>query len=325
MLTLLKYDKIFVLFFIPILVIGIWMPQFFNYTDIPYLYNKYPMPFYEIILNLINVNSFIGGILCIIIVSLNALLIIRTNGVNQLTTKSTFLPGIIVVMLILAFPGVRQLNPIIFSSFLILFAANILFLTYKTGNNLRPFFEAGFLVGIASMFYFNSIFFILFVITSIAILRSFNWREYVVPVLGLLVVYFGAFTWFFYFDKTDEFINTILGNLLIKRSYTLITLSKTILLGFLGFIFLISIFLSFTSIVKKIIIRKIYNQFFVWLALVVLMYFLIPSVGEELIIFLAIPLSIYMSNYLLNINSVPLSEIIFTTFVGLFIFSQFGI
>lgn len=325
MLTLLKYDRIYVLFLIPLIIIGIWFNQLIDVSVTEFSFDSSPMPLYQLIIKVIPIGSVFSQILALILVALNGYSIIRVSGVNQLTSKGTFLHGILYVMFISLFPELRQFNPVLFSSIFMLFAANKLFLTYKEKITIKPFFEAGFLVGLGSLFYFNTIIFLLFVLISISILRVFNWREYIAPLLGLLSVYAFVLIWHLYFDDFNTFTAIIKENFIVKKDTSFLHLSNIIFFGYVGFIFLISIFLAFTGIVKKIITRKIYTQFLFWFFICLGMYAFIPSSGCEMIIFLGIPLSIFLTNYMLNINSSALSEIVFLTLVALYIFAQFNV
>lgn len=325
MLSLLKHDKIFILGLIPFIAAGIWINQLITPGFTPMVFDSYPMPLYKLLRSLTAENYLLANSISLVLLTVNAYVIIRINGANQITNKSTFLPGVLFVMLASTFTETRQCSPMLFASFFLLIPAHRLFSTYKEKSNLRTFFEAGIFVGLASLFYFNAIFFFIYLIFATSILRTFYWREYLVPLLGLIVVYSFVFTYYFYYDATEELLLTMQNNLLQPSDLSFLHLSNKIFLGYLLFVFLIALFVSFTGIVKKILVRKIYVQFLVWFSLVIGMFFFIPATGGELMIFMAVPLSLFLSNYLLNIYSIPLSEIIFMTFTGLFIFSQFNV
>ncbi|MBK8805398.1 MAG: hypothetical protein IPO21_01625 [Bacteroidales bacterium] len=317
MLTLVKYDKIYVLFLIPFLVIGIWFMQLLNinYTEVYFDNNQ--MPLYRLIVSIFPHNSIMSVIVSIILVCVNGFLIIRINGINKLTSKGTYLPGILFVMFISLFPELRQLNPIIFSSVFLLLAIDRIFQTYKVDYQIKPFYESGFLIGFASLFYFNAVFFLIYLFFSMLSIRRFYWREFLAPVVGLVTVYAFLLFFYFYFNRLDELKEIVQFNLFHESDTSFFHLSNIIFFGYLSFIFIISLALTFTGISRKIIVRKIYSQFFVLFLLVLAMFFMIPATSFELIVFLGIPLSFFLTNYLLNINSVPLSEIVFIAFVSL--------
>jgi len=59
-------------------------------------------------------------------------------------------------------------------------------------TSLGPLFDAGLLIGLAALCYFPYIFLVVVVWASVAVMRPFQWRDYVVPFVGLLVPYYLA-------------------------------------------------------------------------------------------------------------------------------------
>ena len=59
-------------------------------------------------------------------------------------------------------------------------------------TSFGPLFDAGLLLGVAALCYFPYLYLVVVVWASVAVMRPFQWREYVVPFVGLLVPYYLA-------------------------------------------------------------------------------------------------------------------------------------
>jgi hypothetical protein len=57
---------------------------------------------------------------------------------------------------------------------------------------LMPLFDAGMLIGVAGMFHLPYLFTVVPIWASLSVMRPFQWREYMLPLLGALAVFFLA-------------------------------------------------------------------------------------------------------------------------------------
>jgi len=102
-------------------------------------------------------------------------------------------------------------------------------------------FDAGFLLGIASLLYFPAIFFLFFLLVALLIFQLFHWREWLIPIIGLAAPFVFVAVWFFWTDQLvmqydffiSKFTPTLPETFPLSASYLAIWL-LVLLLFFMG-------------------------------------------------------------------------------------------
>jgi hypothetical protein len=125
---------------------------------------------------------------CMLIISIVAIFSrLRLREAKQVLGNSN-LVMVAFVSLIMTQPKAALARPDILVATLIIIATFLLLLsTYKRESVLSEMFHIGLLLGTASLFVGQTIFFLLSVGFSLLILRSGNWREWAVLSLGLVM------------------------------------------------------------------------------------------------------------------------------------------
>lgn len=113
-------------------------------------------------------------------------------GVNEhrLTQKFTFLPGMAYLLITSLLPEWNLLSPPLVASTLIIWALLKLFRTYNQQEVLGTLFNAGLVLGLASMVFFPSAAFVFCLLLGILILRPFRVNELLLFVMGALTPYY---------------------------------------------------------------------------------------------------------------------------------------
>ncbi|MDQ3047623.1 MAG: DUF6427 family protein [Bacteroidota bacterium] len=190
---------------------------------------------------------------------------------------------------------------------------NKLLSSYRKDTAFSQSFDAGFLFSIASLFYFP--YFVFFPLLGVAliILRPFNWREWLISFIGVLVPYIFVGTVYFLTDKLDyllhdkmlfDFIKVRPVSEIPDSFYFMICIGWLIVL--LSFLSLFKGLNSGPQKAKKGIILLIW--FFLFSALSVL---LAPQISTVYFSAMAIPASVFCANYFLNLKRVILGELLF--------------
>lgn len=319
MLTLLKQDKLFVLPFILAIAIILWGEQLFSLQNIALYYDTSSMPLYAILKKILQPDSVYSVLISILITLLNVYLIVRLNANYRLINKGTYLPGVLYMFFAMSHETLRQLNPLLFGVTFLLLSIDRILISYKEHVAIRHYFEASFLLSIGSLFYFNLIYFEIFILISLIVLRTFNWREWISSVIGCITPYIFVFGYYFLTDSLIELLQVISYNFTFFAGYSFLNLFHILFYSFTLFLFLIAFFITFSGYIKKVSVLKGYWLLFILFVSSIGLFFLVPATSIELISIIGIPLSFYLSNYLVNINSTALGEVIFTTFLGLYI------
>src|SRR5690606_9007190 len=66
-------------------------------------------------------------------------------------------------------------------------------------------FDLGLLVALGSLIYFPFICMLILIWASLIIYRSFAWREWITPLLGVIIVYFLLAVVYYWTERMDEF------------------------------------------------------------------------------------------------------------------------
>jgi hypothetical protein len=124
---------------------------------------------------------------------------------NRLSNEINLLPGLFYVWFCCAIPDFLYLSPVLLGNTFFLIALNEIFQTYKNPACADKIFNAGLWLGVASLFYFPFVFFLIVIVAGLSILRAFNLQEFLMSVVGMLLPYFFAGLYFFWINRFDLF------------------------------------------------------------------------------------------------------------------------
>lgn len=323
LLRLFRGIQPYVIFLIILITVGVWLDTLINPVDTRFFFNQHPMPLYDILINYVPPSSVWGTLITMIIWIIQGFLLVRLNTKFIFIIERTYLPAVIFVMAGCFIKDLQSLNPVIISNIFLIIALEKIIDSYRINKIYFKFFDAGFLLGIGTLFYLNVGFFLIIIWISLLILRTINWREWVLPVFGFITpALLTAAIYYLLYGDLSLFINIIRENLL-AINFTITRFH----FYFLGFIALITVFASFQIIRdlmrKKIRSRKIFKIFFWAFILTLIVFFAVPWASYEMIVFGFVPLSFLFTNYFLNIRIKWFGELSFFLFTGGLIFLLF--
>lgn len=310
-----------VIFLIPILGVLLWAPSLFNlgnhansveFETTTWLYNW--------LLGLFSFYPKVSIIFALILLIIQAYIIIRLNFKYMFVDSKTYLPSIFFVLFGSMFAAYQTLHPLLIANVFLLLALDKALLIEKSKNHFKRYFESGFLLGIGVLLYPNLYILIFVVWLTMFYLRTFNWREWFSSVLGLITPLLFYVTILFFTDTTHVLFSKV-SSLFMGRAIELV-LSQYSLIG-IAFLLFVAVIATVSGArvvgLKKISSRKYYSLFFLMSLGIVAAVLLHPALGYELIIALAIPLSIICSVFFTDIRSKWAGEVLFTlTLVSVF-------
>lgn len=240
--------------------------------------------------------------------------------------ERTFLPVYLFLFITLALPDMHVIQPVTFSAIFVLQAIWRLFEAYDARKVHSHAFDAGFLLGVAGLFYIPVTCFIFLIPLSLNTIKGkWNWREIVNPFVGLFLPWIFALSYFFIFKKTEHFFELI--NLATqKREITI--LQKWQVLVYFIYLVVITLVSSFFILKhydsKKISTRRYFKiLFFFFVSSLLLLIF--PAVSYEILIVLSLPLAFLITNYLTFMRRRLWAEIFFAVLILISIVLQFFI
>lgn len=143
-------------------------------------------------------NIFASEVSAIILLWGQAILVSALVNRHRISSDSNLIPGLIYILVASCFREFLQLSPVLVANTFFLLAIYNLFDAYKKSSCADLLFNTGWWLGIASLFYMPFIYFIVFCFIGINILRSPNFKEYLMVLIGLAVAYFLAGVYFFW-------------------------------------------------------------------------------------------------------------------------------
>lgn len=188
------------LIIIPVLAILLWLPAFMHPT-IPVL--KHQMPLFGLLVKPLLPYPWLCTLAAFLLLLTQAFLFNYIIDKYEMTGKRSYLPVLLYVVFTSFSPDLLCLHPISFANIFILLALNRVLSTYRQTSVISPCFDAGFFIAIASLFYFPAALMILFVLIGITVLLPFSLRNWAIVLLGFLLPYIYAFTWYFLFGGID--------------------------------------------------------------------------------------------------------------------------
>lgn len=185
---------------IPVLAVLLWLPAFIH-PILPIV--KHQMPLFELVVNPLLAYPLLCTIVAFILLIIQAFLFNYIIDKYEITGKRSYLPVLMYIVFTSFSPELLWLHPGLFANIFILLALNRVLATYRNTSALSPCFDAGFLIAIASLFYFPAALLIIFVLIAVLVLLPFSWRLWVIVILGFLLPYIYVHTWYFLFEGTE--------------------------------------------------------------------------------------------------------------------------
>jgi hypothetical protein len=314
--------RLAILFLVPILTAVLWLPAFYSPFQ-PEL-SVMPMPFFKVVMLIFSWPSWLLNVIAIGFISAQAIYLNTIINNNEVLYKDTNLPALVYPLVISFTPQLLWLHPILFANFFILFTLNRIYSTYKHPNPLNRFFDIGFLIALASLFYFPAIFLILLVFAGLTIIRPFVWREWVASLIGLLLPYFFISIYYFWNDTLDYLWLKVIPSqishtLILHDFYSYVDKTGIATTGLLVVLALMRLRANFT---KNAIRTRDYQKVLTYFLLItILIYILTEDNYSYSIAITAIPVAVLVAYYFLTLRKKWVYEGIFYTWVVTIILS----
>jgi hypothetical protein len=243
-------------------------------------------------------------IVSIVLVFIQASLINVLVARFRLANEVTLLPGVCYIFLASSISDFLYLSPFLLANTFFIIALFELFGSYRQKSVVGNIFNVGFWLGVAGLFYFSEIIFLIFAFSSSAVLRKFRMKEGLIITTGFMVPYILIGVYYFWNDQflwfwENQFVNN-LGFLDFDIKHHWETYTKV---GFFILLFLI-VFISFGSYMAKKNLQVQKNISILYWALFFgfMTLFLQANIRIEHLLIFVVPLSIFLSFNLLNMR-----------------------
>ncbi|MCT4616328.1 MAG: DUF6427 family protein [Marinifilaceae bacterium] len=315
---LLKYSKTrapyFILFLVLVclLILANNFGFIINEVKIPETLSSHSL-FYDWMLS----QNFFVNIALGIVMILEAIFLSRLNYKYRFIKERTSLPSIVFIVLISSTVIKNGFSPILFSILFILLTLDKLFSIYKSSKSVPSAFEAGFMLGIASLVYLPISCFILWLLVSLLVLNIYQIKAYFASILGFVSPFMLAYTVMLY-KEIDVF--DLLNNLdfVFTEKFQLPNLNY-FQISYLAFILIIT-FISIFHVLnaydeKKNSSRKYLLILLCFFILSVIIDFVFKNLIKENILLSFIPLTYILCHYFQLRKHKWLPELYYSCFV----------
>lgn len=256
----------------------------------------------------INALSIFKSVPVFIVCYLSILLLDFIVNKNSLSQKSNF-EVVLFSVFVLAIPQLFLHQNLVFSNLIILLAFRRIISIQKQKETLKKLFDSGFLIGLASLFYFWSILFFVLIFVAIFFYAEAEVKKLITPFLGLISIYVVAITYSLIVDDTFFSAFTWSPNI----SFDLSAFNSA------QFIIAITMLLSFglwSSIFylrgiknKKKSFRPSYSVIFSACLIASSIIVIAPNKNGSEFLFLFAPLAVIITNYIETIEEKWFKEV----------------
>ena len=275
----------------------------------------------------VGTNGWLPSLIALFLVLCQAFLINLLAARFRISKEVTMIPGVCYILLMSTMPDFLKLTPVLMGNTILIFVIMSLFQTYKKSSVSGSIFNTGFWIGMASLFYFSNIVFVLFAIIGLATLRALRINEIFMIIIGAFIPYFLAGTFAFLVDALPEFHHLqIIDNLgFLNFDWTLNWQNYTTL-GIFGILSLIAFFSFGTYFQKQSIQAQKYIHVLYYFMLVSVLTILIQKgIRPSHLMLLAIPLSLLLPLNFLSFKNKNLASTLHLVWMILVLAIQYKI
>jgi hypothetical protein len=317
---LLKDNQPIAAIFAVLLTVFLW---WLGYNNPPIQNINNQMPLADLVNYFLNNNPIASIFTGLLFTIINGFLLNNLLSRFDIFPVKNLFPLLFYVLYMSGFKSQLLPHPILFSHTFILFGLIRIAQSNRLDEALGKYFEAGTFFSIASLFYFPSILLYPTVWVALIVIRPFVWREWLTSLLGLLLPYLFAFTWYFWFDGLNLFVfgkifypsQDFIPNPSAWSGFTTTTVVAWLVLSGLSLWFLLTKGWPLNTILSKNMLVV-----FIWLLLLSTLAFLMAPAYEILYFSLiALPLSVIISNYFVQLKWNLFADLLLITLITLII------
>jgi hypothetical protein len=180
----------------PVIILIFWGRMLFQVSPVV---DPNSLPFWKAIASILNIfPSWINFLLLLVLISGQVIFLNVVVNRHEVLYKNTFLPAFIFALLVSGTPAMMQIHPVYVITLLVLMILDRAFTLFKNDQPVSALFDSGFLSGLAALICFQGIIVFPFYIISLAILRPFRFKEWLITLIGFILPFFLWGTYLFW-------------------------------------------------------------------------------------------------------------------------------
>lgn len=235
---------------------------------------------------------------------------------EEITDKLNYFPVLVFFVINIMVLNKDRVSLYSLSNIIILYSLYQIFNTYRKDHVLSQIFNACFFLSAALYLNIANIFLFPFVFVTLVILRPFNWREFVMVIIGFIcpIFIYECLSYLFSFNQWYVFENLVELFSYFKKPILNVDFIPFLIVTALLFLFSIINLMTngLGNTVKK---QKAKSCFFWFLILIIPLFFVSGSGYVNIMLLYSIPLSFLIGDLLFNLRSAKLVNILLLVFI----------
>lgn len=261
-------------------------------------------------------SSLLQSLFSIFLVFIQAIAINRIVIRNRISTEQSLVPGLVYILFSSMFIEYSILSPVLVSTTFIIIALSNLFQIYGKKATTTHTFNVGFMISMASLFYYPSILFLIIGILGFIMLRSIMLKGLLQILIGALFPYYIVFAYAFYYNDLTMFNSLYTDKFYWFNGFSSVFEAPYYLYGIAILLTVFSLF-NYTNNIKakSIQTQEKIDLLYLFLLLFLIAAFIVNNYSMVYLQFIFVPLSIFFTLWLLKLKSTILIEFIHFAFV----------
>jgi len=263
------------------------------------------------------------GIISFALITYQVLFFNHIISLHEVLYKPSNLPALMHLISLALLPSFLCFSPFLFINSLLLLSIHKTLQLYKAETALGLAFDTCFIIAGMTMLYSPCILFLLFFIISLSILRPFNWREWLVALMGFITPWILIWVILFLMDKQGS-VHMFDDVQHLKPLVKLHTLSKANTVTAAGILILmvLSLFKLRNNYFKNVIKMRKYQLCILILLIITLLIVFIPfQHSEARFSLLAVPVSVLLAYYFIALKRSFFYELLFSLIIALLVYN----
>jgi hypothetical protein len=295
--------------FLPLLSLVLWANGFVLHPNVEL---QEQIPAFELFNHFQWYVSFVKPLLALLFILTEAFLLNFMVNKYDLLPKPSFLPALLYIVLMSMDNSMFTLRSSLIANFIVLLIIYGLMESYRKDSAFSNAFDIGALIAIATFFYQPTAMLLPILGIGLLIMRPFNWREWVICLIGICTPYIFVYCYYFW---SNQLYQSWSISFFFTASKTSVNYSSSLLT-----VFCILLLIVFASL------RKIGNNLrggmqkkskstllLIWIALFSLLaLYVSPSLSCNNLSLLIIPVSVFCALYLSSVKKRWWGEFLFS-------------
>jgi hypothetical protein len=249
-----------------------------------------------------------GSVAAFLLIFFQAVALNITVSRYRVATEISLLPGVFYCLVMCIVPDVMPLSSVLLANTFLILAVFYLFDTFKNSQVAGRIFDVGLWLGVASLFHFSYILFILWGIIGLGILRGLRPAEFIMFIIGYTVPFFLLGVFCFWQDALPQMANHFWNNSDFLNFSMVRDPILYFKLGFVGLLILLTVAASGQFMSRRNMTVQKYLSILYWLMLFGGLTVVIQAgLNVMQLLVVAVPLGVLLSMAFQRIN-VAVSE-----------------